>query len=122
MDNLEEKLKIIQQRIDEVDKKITDAQNRKLTAEVHLQGAEEEYTRLKSELQSLTGLSDITDITQMIAQKEIEVESIINDIENINVNIDPLGNYTSETVLALKAVIDKHNIPITNVVDEYGNV
>ena len=122
MDNLEEKLKIIQQRIDEVDKKITDAQNRKLTAEVHLQGAEEEYARLKSELQSLTGLSDITDITQMIAQKEIEVESIINDIENININIDPLGNYTQETVLALKSVIDKHNIPITNVVDEYGNV
>jgi chromosome segregation ATPase len=122
MDNLEEKLKIIQQRIDEVNKKITDAQNRKLTAEVHLQGAEEEYARLKSELQSLTGLSDITDITQMIAQKEIEVESIINDIQNININIDPLGNYTQETVLALKSVIDKHNIPITNAVDEYGNV
>ena len=122
MDNLEEKLKIIQQRIDEVNKKITDAQNRKLTAEVHLQGAEEEYARLKSELQSLTGLSDITDITQMIAQKEIEVESIINDIQNININIDPLGNYTQETVLALKSVIDKHNIPITNAVDEYGNI
>lgn len=122
MDNLEEKLKIIQQRIDEVNKKITDAQNRKLTAEVHLQGAEEEYARLKSELQSLTGLSDITDITQMIAQKEIEIESIINDIQNININIDPLGNYTQETVLALKSVIDKHNIPITNAVDEYGNV
>ena len=112
MDNLEASLKNIQSQIDSLNKMLTDAQNQKLTAEVHLQSEQQEFDALKQQLQDMTGLSDMNDIQTYIDNKRNEVNSIMDDLNRASSCVNSQYTFSDSDVQTLKSIIDKYNIPI----------
>ena len=113
MDNLEANLKNIQGQIDSLTKMLSDAQNQKIATEVRLQNEQQEYDSLTKQLQEMTGLNDINDIQTYMANKETELNEILNDIQSVSNCINDQYNFTEKDVVMLKNIIDKYNIPMT---------
>ena len=112
MDNLELDLKNIQTQIDSLNKMLTEAQNQKLTTEVHLQNEQQELDSLIQQLQDMTGLSDMQDIEQYLGNKQNELDSIMQDLNNVAGCVNSQYTFTENDVMMLKSIIDKYNIPI----------
>lgn len=112
MDNLISNIKNIQNQIDVLNKQLTDAQNKKLTAEVHLQNEQKEYEALESQLKELTGLDNINDIENYINSKSTEINGIMQDLAQVSSVINENYTFTENDVQTLKSIVDKYNIPI----------
>ena len=112
MDNLELSLQNIQQKIDELNQQLTETQNQKLTAEVHLQNEKQSYDSLCNELKNMTGLDDINDIAEYINSKQIELTSILSDLQQVSGAINNNYTYTETDIINLKNIIDKYGIQI----------
>lgn len=113
MDNLEANLKNIQSQIDSLNKMLTDAQNQKLTAEVHLQNEQQEFDALKQQLQDMTGLSDMNEIQNYIINKQTELNNIMEDLNRVSSCVNNQYTFSDNDVQMLKSIIDKYNIPVT---------
>jgi len=113
MDNLELDLKNIQNQVDSLSKMLIEAQNQKLTTEVHLQNEQEELDSLTQQLKDLTGLNNMQDIEQYIGNKQVELNSIMQDLQNVSGCINSQYTFTENDVMMLKDIIDRYNIPIT---------
>lgn len=113
MDNLEANLKNIQSQIDSLNKMLTDAQNQKLTAEVHLQNEQQEFDALKQQLQDMTGLSDMNEIQNYIVNKQTELNNIMEDLNRVSSCVNNQYTFSDNDVQMLKSIIDKYNIPVT---------
>ena len=112
MDNLELDLKNIQSQIDSLNKMLSEAQNNKLTTEVHLQNEQQELDSLTQQLQSLTGLSDMQGIQNYLADKQTELDSIMTDLQSVAGCVNSQYTFNENDVRMLKDIIDKYNIPI----------
>ena len=112
MSNLELDLNNIQNQIDSLSKALTEAQNQKIATEVHLQNEQQELDAVMQQLRDLTGLNDMEDIKNYIADKQIELESIIQDLQNVSGCVNSQYTFTDNDVRMLKDIIDKYNIPI----------
>lgn len=112
MDNLALNLKNIQDQIDALNKQLTDAQNKKLTAEVHLQNEQQEYEALENQLKELTGLSDMSEIEAYINSKSMELNSIMQDLAQVSNTVNSQYTFSENDVQTLKGIVDKYNIPI----------
>lgn len=113
MANLELDLKSVQNQIDALTKSLTDAQNQKLTSEVHLQNEQKEFDSLMQQLQEMTGLSDMNEIQSYIVNKESELNSIMQDLQSVSSCINSQYTFTDNDVMSLKNIISKYNIPVT---------
>ncbi len=113
MGNLELDLKNIQGQIDNLTKMLSDAQNQKLTAEVHLQNEQQELNALMQQLQGMTGLSDMNEIQSYITNKEAELNNIMQDLQNASSCVNSQYTFNDNDVMTLKNIIDKYNIPVT---------
>ena len=111
--NLESSLKNIQSMIDNLENSLNDAQNKKIATDVHLQNAQQEYDSLQQQLTEMTGLSDMSQIETYIKDKQTELSAIVSDVSTITSHINTNYTYTEADVVALKGIIDKYNIPIT---------
>ena len=112
MDNFELNLKNIQDQIDSLNNMLSDAQNQKLTTEVHLQNEQQELDNLTQNLQQLTGLNNINEVENYLSGKQIELNSIMNDLQSVSNCINSQYTFTENDVKTLKGIIDKYNIPI----------
>lgn len=112
MDNLEFNLKQIQDQIDVLTKQLNDAQNQKLTAEVHLQNEQKEMEALENQLKEMTGLSNMNEIEAYIANKTTELNSIIQDLAQVSNTVNSQYTFSENDVQILKGIVDKYNIPI----------
>jgi chromosome segregation ATPase len=112
MDNLALNLKSIQDQIDALSKQLNEAQNKKLTAEVHLQNEQQEYEALEKQLKELTGLNDMNEIEQYITNKTTELNNIIQDLDQVSNAINSQYTFSENDVQTVKAIVDKYNIPI----------
>jgi chromosome segregation ATPase len=112
MDNLALNLKSIQDQIDALNKQLNEAQNKKLTAEVHLQNEQQEYEALENQLKELTGLNDMNEIEQYIASKSTELNGIMQDLAQVSNTVNSQYTFSENDVQMLKGIVDKYNIPI----------
>ncbi len=112
MDNLELDLKNIQTQIDSLNKMLTEAQNQKLTTEVHLQNEQQELDSLTQQLRDMTGLDNMQDIENYIVNKQVELDSIMADLQSVAGCVNSQYTFTENDVRMLKNIIDKYNIPI----------
>ena len=64
-------------------------------------------------LTEMTGLSDMSQIETYITDKQTELSAIMSDVSTITSHINTNYTYTEADVVALKGIIDKYNIPIT---------
>jgi chromosome segregation ATPase len=112
MDNLASNLKNIQSQIDSLKEQLSDAQNKKLTAEVHLQNEQQECNVLEMQLKEITGLSDINEIEAYINDKTTELNNIIQDLSQVSSVVNSQYTFSDNDVQTLKGIVDKYNIPI----------
>jgi chromosome segregation ATPase len=112
MDNLELDLKNIQTQIDSLNKMLTEAQNQRLTTEVHLQNEQQELDALTQQLRNMTGLDNMQDIENYLVGKQVELNSIMTDLQNVSGCVNSQYTFTENDVRMLKDIIDKYNIPI----------
>lgn len=112
MDNLELSLKNIQDQIDVLTKQLNDAQNQKLTAEVHLQNEQQEMETLENQLKEMTGLNDMNEIEAYIVNKTTELNGIMQDLEQVSSTVNSQYTFSENDVQILKGIVDKYNIPI----------
>ena len=113
MDNLELSLQNIQQKIDELNQQLTETQNQKLTAEVHLQNEKESFDSLCNELKEMTGLTDLNEISEYVNNKHNELDNILGDLQQVSSMINNNYIYTENDVINLKNIINKYGIQIT---------
>jgi chromosome segregation ATPase len=112
MDNLASNLKNIQSQIDSLKEQLSDAQNKKLTAEVHLQNEQQECNVLEMQLKEITGLSDINEIEAYINNKTTELNNIMQDLSQVSSVVNSQYTFSDNDVQTLKGIVDKYNIPI----------
>lgn len=112
MDNLELNLKQIQDQIDVLTKQLNDAQNQKLTAEVHLQNEQQEMEALENQLKEMTGLNDMNEIEAYIVGKTTELNGIMQDLAQVSNTVNSQYTFSENDVQMLKGIVDKYNIPI----------
>lgn len=112
MDNLELNLKQIQDQIDVLTKQLNDAQNQKLTAEVHLQNEQKEMEALENQLKEMTGLSNMNEIEAYIVNKTTELNNIMQDLTQVSNTVNSQYTFSENDVQILKGIVDKYNIPI----------
>lgn len=112
MDNLASNLKNIQSQIDSLKEQLSDAQNKKLTAEVHLQNEQQECNVLEMQLKEITGLSDINEIEAYISNKTAELNNIMQDLSQVSSVVNSQYTFSDNDVQTLKGIVDKYNIPI----------
>jgi chromosome segregation ATPase len=112
MDNLELNLKQIQDQIDVLTKQLNDAQNQKLTAEVHLQNEQQEMEALENQLKEMTGLSNMNEIEAYIVNKTTELNNIMQDLTQVSNTVNSQYTFSENDVQILKGIVDKYNIPI----------
>jgi chromosome segregation ATPase len=112
MDNLASNLKNIQSQIDSLKEQLSDAQNKKLTAEVHLQNEQQECNVLEMQLKEITGLSDINEIEAYISNKTTELNNIMQDLSQVSSVVNSQYTFSDNDVQTLKGIVDKYNIPI----------
>ncbi len=105
---LEQNLKKIEEELVSLNKRLTEAQNNKLTAEVHLASEKEELASIEDNLKQLTGISSIDEIGAYISNRESELSCILNDLQKITTT----GNFTEQDVINIKDLVQKYNIPI----------
>ena len=113
MDNLELDLKNLQGKIDSVTKMLTDAQNAKLTAEVHLQSEQQELDNLTRQLSDMTGLTDFSQIEAYVLNQEAELNAIMQDLDNASSSVNENYTFGENDVRVLKDIVDRYNIPLT---------
>lgn len=112
MDNLALNLKSIQDQIDALNKQLNEAQNKKLTAEVHLQNEQQEMETLENQLKEMTGLNDMNEIEAYIVNKTTELNGIMQDLEQVSSTVNSQYTFSENDVQILKGIVDKYNIPI----------
>ena len=112
MDNLASNLKNIQSQIDSLKEQLSDAQNKKLTAEVHLQNEQQECNVLEMQLKEITGLTDINEIEAYISNKTTELNNIMQDLSQVSSVVNSQYTFSDNDVQTLKGIVDKYNIPI----------
>lgn len=110
--DIEQSLKGLENQLLDLTKKITEANNNKLAAEVRLNSEKDELNLLEDELRQLTGINSIDEIESYVSSKEVELSSILSDLSVLSNCING-ENFTEQNVMDAKAIVQKYNIPIT---------
>ena len=110
--DIEQSLKGLENQLLDLTKKITEANNNKLAAEVRLNSEKDELNLLEDKLKSLTGINSIDEIESYVSSKETELSSILNDLNTLSTCING-ENFTEQNVVDVKNIVQKYNIPIT---------
>jgi len=112
MSDIEIRLKELQNQIDSLNKQLNEAQNQKITAEVHLQNEQQEYENIMKELCDITGLNNVSEVESYITEKETEINNIIQDLQRVSSCVHDQYTFSEGDVQLLRDVVNKYNIPI----------
>ena len=66
----------------------------------------------QNQLKELTGLNDMNEIEQYIANKSTELNGIMQDLAQVSNTVNSQYTFSENDVQMLKGIVDKYNIPI----------